>query len=172
MDGEHAFSAAIVLCMVNISFQPNSRDKAAMELALQVLKGMGDRGNEHIKARHQLLSNLRSMASSSSDRTDSSHSSELADVLSYAPDLHPDAHFTATLPTDLTVDDMNSIPFSMFNNNGPLDNMPISEDTVGDTLLIEEAYGGVDVNMDFDLAHFAEAAQNPDCDLGYGFAFP
>lgn len=58
MDGEHLFSAAIILVMVNIAFPQNSRDYAAMKLALEVMKGVAEKGNSHIKSLYQLLLNL------------------------------------------------------------------------------------------------------------------
>lgn len=61
MDGEHAFSAALVLVMVNIAFAINPRDSAAMDQAMSVLQGMAEKGNGHIRSRYQLLKNLQSM---------------------------------------------------------------------------------------------------------------
>ncbi|KLJ08058.1 hypothetical protein EMPG_16498 [Blastomyces silverae] len=58
MDGEHAFSAAIILVMINIAFPYNARDHAAMNLALDVLNGMAEKGNLHIRSLHRLLLNL------------------------------------------------------------------------------------------------------------------
>lgn len=63
MDGEHAFSAALVLVMANVAFPYNDRDATAMELALSVLRGMANKGNEYIRARHELLTNLKSTLS-------------------------------------------------------------------------------------------------------------
>ena len=59
MDGEHAFSAALVLVMANVAFSYNERDASAMEQALSVLKAMANKGNEYIRARHALLLNLK-----------------------------------------------------------------------------------------------------------------
>lgn len=58
MDGEHAFSAALVLVMVNVAFPYNDRDARSMELALSILSGMAEKGNEYIRGRHELLVNL------------------------------------------------------------------------------------------------------------------
>jgi len=61
MDGEHAFSAAIVLAMANRAFPTNKRDTQALEKALAVLKWMADRGGSKIlKNRYNLLYNLQS----------------------------------------------------------------------------------------------------------------
>ncbi|KAL2427044.1 hypothetical protein ABEF95_007372 [Exophiala dermatitidis] len=59
MDGEHAFSASLILVMVNVAFPYNERDEKAMEAALFVLQSMAEKGNEYIQARLSLLLNLR-----------------------------------------------------------------------------------------------------------------
>ena len=79
MDGEHAFSAALVLVMANVAFPHNERDAASVELALSVLRGMAEKGNEYIRARHALLLNLRSTLSRQAKRriiTSNNQSSE------------------------------------------------------------------------------------------------
>ncbi|KAB8346276.1 hypothetical protein FH972_023320 [Carpinus fangiana] len=63
MDGEHAFSAAIILVMANIAFPANDRDQTAMEMALNVLDGMARKGNTHIRAKLQVLYNIRASMS-------------------------------------------------------------------------------------------------------------
>jgi len=60
MDGEHAFSAALVLVMANVAFPYNERDATSVEQALSLLKSMAEKGNEYIRARHALLVSLRS----------------------------------------------------------------------------------------------------------------
>ena len=60
MDGEHAFSAALVLVMVNIAFPYNSRDASSMDAALSVLHGMAEKGNDFIRARHSMLVKMKS----------------------------------------------------------------------------------------------------------------
>ena len=60
MDGEHIFSAALVLVMVNAAFPDSARDAMAMDTALSVLQSMAQKGNSYIKARHALLVNLQS----------------------------------------------------------------------------------------------------------------
>ncbi|KAI4846988.1 hypothetical protein E4T45_06998 [Aureobasidium sp. EXF-8846] len=63
MDGEHAFSAAIVLVMVCVAFPATRSDIASMDQALELLRGMAEKGNTYIAARHQLLFDLRSLIS-------------------------------------------------------------------------------------------------------------
>ncbi|TEA16123.1 Proline utilization trans-activator [Colletotrichum sidae] len=66
MDGEHVFSAAIVLVMVCVAFPTNSSNSLAMCAGLDLLKGMGDRGNSYMGARYELLANFRSAVMSGS----------------------------------------------------------------------------------------------------------
>ncbi|KAL1301410.1 hypothetical protein AAFC00_005669 [Neodothiora populina] len=61
MDGEHAFSAAVVLVMVCLAFPGTAEDFAAMDAALDLLGVMSERGNAHIAARYQLLIHMRSL---------------------------------------------------------------------------------------------------------------
>jgi len=60
MNGEHAFSAALVLVMANVAFPYNERDAVSVEQALSLLRSMAEKGNEYIRARHALLVSLRS----------------------------------------------------------------------------------------------------------------
>ncbi|KAF6827200.1 C6 transcription factor (fungal specific transcription factor) [Colletotrichum musicola] len=60
MDCEHIFSAAIVLVMVCVAFPTNSANTLAMNAGLDLLRGMGERGNSYMGARYELLANLRS----------------------------------------------------------------------------------------------------------------
>ncbi|RMZ91631.1 hypothetical protein DV736_g1127, partial [Chaetothyriales sp. CBS 134916] len=59
IDGEQAFSAALLLVMVNIAFPYNEMDASAMDTSLHVLQGMAERGNQYIRACHSLLTKIR-----------------------------------------------------------------------------------------------------------------
>lgn len=59
MDSEHAFSAAIVLVMVWVSFPSNPLNRKSMDSALELLRGMSQRGNSHMAARYELLEHLK-----------------------------------------------------------------------------------------------------------------
>lgn len=61
MDGEHIFSATIVLVMVCVAFPDNERNTSAMNAGLELLKGMAQRGNSHMGARYELLAHLRNV---------------------------------------------------------------------------------------------------------------
>ncbi|CAG8900766.1 unnamed protein product [Penicillium egyptiacum] len=58
LDGEYIFSAALLLVMVNAAFPPNETSARAMETALNLLRGMADRGNTYLDSRHSLLLEL------------------------------------------------------------------------------------------------------------------
>ncbi|KAJ5231251.1 hypothetical protein N7489_011959 [Penicillium chrysogenum] len=58
LDGEYIFSAALLLVMVNAAFPPNETSAWAMETALNLLRGMADRGNTYLDSRHSLLLEL------------------------------------------------------------------------------------------------------------------
>lgn len=60
LDGEYAFSAALLLVMVNAAFPHNETNSRAMEMALNLLSGMADRGNTYLRSRHSLLLELQS----------------------------------------------------------------------------------------------------------------
>ncbi|KID78564.1 Proline utilization trans-activator [Metarhizium brunneum] len=60
MDGEHIFSASIVLVMVCAAFPTNIANTTAMNAGLSLLRGMGERGNSHMGARYELLAKLHS----------------------------------------------------------------------------------------------------------------
>ncbi|TPX14760.1 uncharacterized protein E0L32_005155 [Thyridium curvatum] len=61
MDGEHAFSAAIVLVMACGAFPANAQSALAMNAGLDLLRGMAQRGNSHMGARYELLAHLKSI---------------------------------------------------------------------------------------------------------------
>lgn len=59
MDGEHIFSATIVLVMVCAAFPSTPANTMAMNAGLGLLRTMGERGNTHMGVRHELLVHLR-----------------------------------------------------------------------------------------------------------------
>lgn len=61
MDGEHIFSAAIVLVMACAAFPHDDPTTAAMNAGLDLLRGMAERGNSHMGARYELLAHLRNV---------------------------------------------------------------------------------------------------------------
>lgn len=59
MDGEHVFSASIVLFMACVAFPTNDANTRAMNAGLDLLRTMGERGNSYMGARYELLAELR-----------------------------------------------------------------------------------------------------------------
>ena len=59
MDGEHAFSAALLLVIMNAAFSHNEDDEKFKNMALNLLQTMADRGNHYLKSRHALLIDLQ-----------------------------------------------------------------------------------------------------------------
>ena len=61
MDGEHAFSATIVLVMACGAFPTNTQTTTAMNAGLALLRGMGQRGNSTMNQRYEALAHLKSI---------------------------------------------------------------------------------------------------------------
>lgn len=154
MDGEHAFSAAIVLVMVNVAFPFDSRDRDAMDLALDVLNGMAEKGNGHIKARRQYLINLRSMVE---------HAPQPPPTVPEPSKPEPPASY-AMDPFTTTSSPANFGPAGEEFLNAPLTSLEASAafsqpdfglPSTEDANLWEEVYGNIDVGMDFDWTETA-----------------
>lgn len=58
MDGEHIFSATIVLVMVCAAFSTDPASMSAMNTGLELLRTMSERGNTNIGARYEMLIRL------------------------------------------------------------------------------------------------------------------
>lgn len=129
--------------MANLAFPHNDRDHVAMEKALDVLGGMAEKGNGHIRARHELLIKLRGMTAA--DPTPS-----VADVTSQTtepPSLVLAAGNEGELPPEATMQ-----PFDI---DAALPGMQYT----GDVNLWEEGYGDWGPAVDFDWGAWTEAAQ-------------
>lgn len=85
MDGEHAFSAAIVLVMVCGAFPVDAETTTAMNAGLDLLRGMAQRGNSHVGARYELLAHLKTILMPELDTTDTTISSQTTDPYSTPP---------------------------------------------------------------------------------------
>jgi proline utilization trans-activator len=155
MDGEHIFSAAIVLVMVCIAFPCTTHDTAAMDSGLDLLHRIADRGNNHIGARYQLLVHLRSAISIISNAS----SGPLLPV--HDRDSHNNATLEITSPVETTA---MSLPPNV--REGMLV-FPLVDNTVlgrivdelnagdlgdlGDFRLWEEGYMNSDLSMEYDI---------------------
>lgn len=151
MDGEHIFSAAIVLVMVCIAFPHNAQDAAAMDSGLDLLRSIADRGNAHIGARHQLLVQLRSMIGTSGGVAPSVSSETDA-----GPHMSPGSTTSAVILPPNVGAAMPVFPL--------VDNMALGEIfydlDAGDVGLWEEGYTNTDLNVEYDLTQWTQAAQN------------
>ncbi|KAF4310964.1 C6 transcription factor [Botryosphaeria dothidea] len=143
MDGEHIFSAAIVLVMANLAFPFNDRDHAAMDKALGVLQGMAEKGNGHMRARHELLIKLRAMMGGAVP----------AEVVVAA---------ATTTTTTTPPPPLGGLPVEAggevlqpFDIDAALPGMQYT----GDVNLWEEGYGDWGAAVDFDWTSWTEAAQ-------------
>jgi len=133
MDGEHAFSAAIILVMINIAFPYNEKDRAAMNMALEVLNGIAEKGNSNIKSLHRLLLSLHPMARSAP-------SDEPIPPINAPESLpHP---FTAFIAQN----NCGNVSAGIF--TGPDGNF-FEEGGASDERIWEEGFELFDVNMDF-----------------------
>ncbi|KAK3938192.1 fungal-specific transcription factor [Diplogelasinospora grovesii] len=70
MDGEHVFSAAIVLVMVCVAFPTSQANTSAMNAGLDLLQGMAERGNSHMGARYELLAHVKAVLMPGDDSDD------------------------------------------------------------------------------------------------------
>ncbi|KAL1892399.1 Transcriptional activator [Sporothrix stenoceras] len=77
MDGEHAFSAAIVLALVYTAFPTNAPTVEAMAKGLALLRRMGDLGNGYVAARYEQLARLRTILGPSTTLTTTQSSSTM-----------------------------------------------------------------------------------------------
>ena len=134
MDGEHAFSAAIILVMINIAFPYNARDRAAMDMALNLLDGIAEKGNSLIKSLYQLLVNLHPITRS--QNLDESM------LQRYAPVPVPDPAATY-IPLDQCYD-VNPGVFSAVDGNF------FEGGGTGDERIWEEGFEFFDINMELD----------------------
>ncbi|KAF1344996.1 fungal-specific transcription factor domain-containing protein [Delphinella strobiligena] len=135
MDGEHAFSAAIVLVMVCFAFPCTAADVTAMNVALDLLGSMAERGNQAIAARHKLLVNLRSLITPPQ---------------------------TLNEPSEISTDNLPADPILVATPGLLLDDSALEEMLADDSDIHfwEEGYTNPDLDMDYDLTQWTQAVQN------------
>ena len=148
MDGEHAFSAALVLVMVNIAFPYNSRDASSMHAALSVLRGMADKGNDFIKARHSMLVKMTSSNTSQAPP----HMTTIGEIgphstIGNLSQNHAPASQMAVM--DIVGETPTELP--QIHNDLPMyPDMPFDFDFDDDPTMWEAVSGNIGVNMDAD----------------------
>ena len=146
MDGEHAFSAALTLIMVNVAFPYNDQNATAMETALSVLHNMGEKGNDYLQARYALLMRLRSNINPSAPPCVSSSFMPLS-ANSYSKAGTYQSPGSVTMPHDAS---LNSGDFGLLAEGtfGPYENISFSFDTDDDPSFWEEISGNIDIAME------------------------
>ncbi|KAM0248510.1 hypothetical protein ACHAQJ_009447 [Trichoderma viride] len=128
IDGEQAFSAALLLVMVNIAFPYNETDASAMNMALNVLQTIAEKGNRYIKACHLLLTKIKSTIKSN----------QLSIVGEDGQGQIRDQSPNITLSQSDAI--LPGLP--------PNDNIPFSLDFEGDPALWAEVLESIDIDMD------------------------
>ena len=153
MDGEHLFSAAIILVMVNIAFPQNARDRAAMELALDVMKGIAEKGNSHIKSLHRLLVNLSRPTEKDCSQDYNQYPGTPEVVKSPHDELEQAPSPTFLSQNDLIAGGYLDLNQSVFQQDETGLIAGMTSDA--DARIWEEGYGIFDVNMDFDWTQWS-----------------
>ncbi|KAF4585962.1 fungal specific transcription factor [Ophiocordyceps camponoti-floridani] len=138
MDGEHIFSASIVLVMACAAFPANAANKMAMQTGLGLLRYMGERGNSHLGSRYELLQTLHVGAGQALSSSTS-----------------PPAPPAGSSSSSSYVDARGGLPEAMASfpavDNSFLDE-PLSDETGMDFGLWEEGFASPTMDLDFDLA--------------------
>jgi proline utilization trans-activator len=148
MDGEHVFSAAIVLIMVCISFPYDANHISAMDTALDLLQRMADRGNSHIGAKCAKLVHLRSMSPGLRAMGPSGLTPP------GITQTNPSDEVNIMLPQDQSLLQVASFPQVRY--DFPF--LPLDMDH-DDFLTWEEGYTNVDFNIDGNLDDYTNMAQ-------------
>jgi hypothetical protein len=158
MDGEHAFSAALTLVMVNIAFPHNNKDAATMETALSVLRGMAAKGNEYIEARLTLLTNLRSsIVPRASNRVQ--NTAHPRPLMSFQGPGMAQPFSPTKPPADPTVLPQDST-LQFDNSFQPLQDISFNLDFEEDPKFWEEISGNLDIDIDMDTGWIENALRN------------
>lgn len=158
MDGEHAFSASLILVMVNVAFPYNERDATAMETALSVLRGMAAKGNEYIEARLSLLVNLRSSIGPRVSRRAQKMTATGPLDNFQGPALGPSfASLSGPVNSPMLSED-NAFQFD--NSFQPLQDIAFNFDVEEDPIFWEAISGNLDIDIDMDTGWIENALRN------------
>ncbi|KAM0476788.1 hypothetical protein ACHAPX_006213 [Trichoderma viride] len=163
MDGEHIFSATIVLVMVCTAFPDNTANTLAMTAGLGLLRNMGERGNSHMGARYELL---LSIYSGSSITPLTASSQQLAMMSPGSQALEASIQGKAVVPPRISM----APPYSInaYDSSTSTANMPLTFPVVDSNALNEPFYDdSVSTGMDFGLWEegFAYPTMDLDVDL-------
>lgn len=139
LDGEYAFSAALLLVMVNAAFPHNEANARSMETALNLLRGMADRGNTYLGSRHALLLELQSAIGPGS----STERNTTRDTPVSPSSFHPHSP-AGLLPTAMPAD------WPLQEDLPPDPNISFNFDINDDPGLWEGVLDQIDIDMDTD----------------------
>jgi proline utilization trans-activator len=162
MDGEHIFSATIVLVMVCTAFPDNTANTLAMTAGLGLLRNMGERGNSHMGARYELLLTIYS---GSSITPLSAPSQQLAMMSPRFQALEASIQGKSVVPPRVS---MAPYPINGYDSSTNTANMPLTFPVVDSNTLNEPFYDdSVSTGMDFGLWEegFAYPTMDLDVDL-------
>lgn len=155
-DGEYVFSAALLLMMVNAAFPHDETNARAMDMAMNILRGMADRGNTYLGARHSLLLELQSALGPKSTKTgleESSHSNNTTTPTVEVPvtltSTHPQQHdCTPAGPAEENPPVMSSADWSAPQDLPSIQDISFNFDINDDPGLWEEVLDNIDIDMD------------------------
>ena len=129
--------------MVNAAFPHNETNSRAMEMALDLLRGMADRGNTYLRSRHSLLLELQSaMGPKASKRGEPTTAAPVTPSSSQpqSPPVAPIEESSIVTPMEWPLEqDLPSIHDISFNF-----------DINDDPGLWDEVLGQIDIDMDTD----------------------
>ncbi|KAM3531301.1 hypothetical protein NHJ13051_000869 [Beauveria bassiana] len=156
MDGEHIFSATIVLVMVCAAFPASSVNMSAMNTGLGLLCSMSERGNTHIGARYEVLFRLLSTVMPSGYPVPLGSMSR-SPALFLAPPADPSTLLAAAPlgEPERTMSDMNTYParFPVIDMQTLSEPFYDESSTAGmDFGLWEEGFAYPTMDLDLDLA--------------------
>ncbi|KJR83585.1 uncharacterized protein SPSK_10567 [Sporothrix schenckii 1099-18] len=116
MDGEHAFSAAIVLALVYTAFPTNAQTVEAMAKGLALLRRMGDLGNGYVAARYEQLTRLRTILgpSAGATTTATTTATKIANSKEKEIGKAPLQHTSSDRPQDMLQSPLQSPPLPVF----------------------------------------------------------
>lgn len=142
LDGEYIFSAALLLVMVNAAFPHNETNARAMETALNLLRGMADRGNTYLGSRHSLLLELQSAIGPNRARRE--------DVVVEAP-VTPNSTQQPTPSTNVVEEQPPEVsPWPLQQDLPTMRDITFNFDINDDSGLWEEVLHQIDIDMDTD----------------------
>ncbi|CAG8029852.1 unnamed protein product [Penicillium olsonii] len=153
LDGEYVFSAALLLVMVNAAFPHNETSARAMETALNLLRGMADRGNMYLGSRHTLLLELKAVLGSRPNcTTDTVLASPAALKLPVTPATEDGTSLSERPDPDVQLSSCQTLPndWSQGSDLPSFQDIAFQFNVNDDPALWEGALDQIDIDMDTD----------------------